>query len=398
MTAPLSRALLLAHDFPPMGGGIARALGALAEADPERLAVSSGRSPGADRWDRHADVTVRRVPVPAAKLRSVAGLLRWTRSAEELADEIGAGFVWAGNLKPAGYVARWLAGRRGLPYGLIVYGLDIALLKAQAATSRRRRMVARALVGGAAGTIAISRWTADQFGALAESIGIPAAGRRVRVIPLGADPDIFRPDVELGPVMARHRIGVRPWLLTVARLVPHKGIDTALAAVARLPVEVGYLVAGEGPDRLRLEALAQQLGIADRVRFLGAVSDADLPALYRAASVYVGLSREEGPEAEGFGLSLVEAQAVGRPVVASRAGGIADAVEDLVAGVLVPPDDAGAAAAAIGELLRHPGRAEELGRAGRKAVETRLNWGRVAADLAAAEREFSSEPARRAGR
>jgi len=398
MTASPSRALLLAHDFPPMPGGIARALGAIASADAPRLAVSSGRSPGATRWDQQAGVSIRRVPLPASRLRTVAGLLRWTRSAEQLLEETGAAFVWAGNIKPAGYVARWLAGRRRLPYGLIVYGLDLALLQAQAESSRRRRLVARALVGGAAGTVAISHWTAERFTRLAESIGIPGAARRVRVVPLGADPGMFHPGVDPGPFRVRHRIESRPWLLTVARLVPHKGIDTALAALTALPPEVGYLVAGEGPDRLRLEALSRQLGLADRVRFLGAVSDAELPALHRSATIYVGLSRESGSEGEGFGLSLVEAQATARPVVASLSGGIPDAVEDGVAGLLVPPEDPAAAAAAIAALLQDPARAAALGRAGRVAVETRLNWRRVAADLAEAERGFSSEPEERAGR
>src|SRR5207244_1744790 len=84
------------------------------------------------------------------------------------------------------------------------------------------------------------------------------------------------------------------WLVTVARLQRHKGMDTVIAALpailARAP-DVRYAVAGAGPDRERLEKLTHKLGLADRVRFLGGVTDQDLPALYNLASVYVGAAR-----------------------------------------------------------------------------------------------------------
>ncbi|HTS87923.1 MAG TPA: glycosyltransferase [Gemmatimonadales bacterium] len=380
-----------------MPGGIARAMGEIASCDPG-LMVSTGTVPGSEAWDRTAPARVARLGLPSARLQAIQGLIRWSHESRRLAERGGARFVWAGNLKPAGYVARWVGTKLRVPYGLIVYGLDVALLQRQVARSLRRRIVARAILGRAAGAVAISGATAQRFVDLARELDLPLLGTRVRVIPLGADPTTFHPGVDPAPVAARYGIGPGPWLLTAARLVPHKGIDTALRALATLPREIGYLIAGEGPDRPRLSALVAELGLEDRVRFLGYVPDADLPGLHRLASLYVGLSREEGPEIEGFGLSLVEAASSGRPVVAAASGGIREAVADRQTGLVVPPADPVSAATAIRALLEAPTLADALGRAGRSLVESRLNWGRVVSDLAAAERAFSAGPAPRAAR
>ena len=375
--------LLLAYDFPPMPGGISRALGEMARH--AGMPVSTGRCRGDGESDRQAGVPVVRAPVAAERLRTLSGLLRWARSAEAQARSAGSDFVWAGNIKPAGHVARWLRVRRGLPYGLIVHGLDLGLLAEQADRSARKRLVARALLAGAAGVVANSRWTAQRYRRLVADLGLPALQDRVRVVPLGADPLRFRPD---GPAA---RLGPGRWLLTVARLVPHKGIDTALEVLARLAdrySDLCYAVAGDGPDRERLMTVAARVGVTHRVRFLGQVDEAELPELYRASVLCLGLSREDGVQVEGFGLSLVEAQASGRAVVAASSGGIPDAVADGETGLLVPPADAEAAAAAVAALLDDETRRGTLGSAGRRRVEQTLNWDRVARDLSVAAMAF----------
>ncbi len=375
--------LLLAYDFPPMPGGISRALGEIARHG--GMVVSTGRHRGDSEWDREAGIVVRRAPVAAERLRTISGLLRWARSADSDARAAGTGFVWAGNIKPAGHVARWLRVRRGLPYGLIVHGLDLGLLAEQAARSPRKRLVARALLAGSAGVVANSRWTAERYRMLVSELGLPALQERVRVVPLGADPLRFRPDGTAA------RLGPGRWLLTVGRLVPHKGIDTGLEALARLidrHSDLHYAVAGVGPDRERLGSLAARLGVAERVRFLGQVEEAELPALYRSAELYLGLSREEGVQVEGFGLSLVEAQASGLPVVGAASGGIPDAVADGESGLLVPPGDSAAAANALTALLDDEALRKAFGSAGRRRVEQTLNWDRVVRDLRLAASAF----------
>ena len=131
----------------------------------------------------------------------------------------------------------------------------------------------------------------------------------------------------------------------------------------------------------QLEALSHQLNLSDAVRFLGAVPDEELPALYNAADLYVGASRRHDLLVEGFGISLVEASACGLAVVGGRSGGVPDAVREGETGILVDPDNPAAVAAGVTELLSDPERRKRLGAAGRKAVESYYNWDRVVRDL-----------------
>ena len=154
-----------------------------------------------------------------------------------------------------------------------------------------------------------------------------------------------------------------------------------LAQLATRYPDIHYAVAGEGEDRARLETLARRLGVTDRVRWLGPVSDEYLPSLYRAATIYLGLSRREGIEVEGFGIAMVEASGSGVPVVGGRSGGVPDAVRDGVTGLLVDPTAVEEIAEGVAMLLEDPALAHRLGDGGRRAVEQFYNWDRVAKDL-----------------
>jgi phosphatidylinositol alpha-1,6-mannosyltransferase len=210
---------------------------------------------------------------------------------------------------------------------------------------------------------------------------------------LGTDPTHFRPSVDPRALRERFELpdeGTR-WIVTVARLQKHKGMDTVIEALpailARAP-DVRYAVVGTGPDRERLVKLAQRRGLADRVRFIGGIDDQALPAFYGLGSVYVGASRRaERLGVEGFGISLVEASACGLPVVAGDSGGIPDAVRDGETGFLVPPEEPAAFADAICRLLADPAAAKRMGQNGRRAVETYFNWDRVVRDIRAIEAE-----------
>ena len=148
-------------------------------------------------------------------------------------------------------------------------------------------------------------------------------------------------------------------------------------------------VGSRGPEFARLAA---ELGLEDAVKFLGFVADAELPAVYNAADLYVGASRRYDLLAEGFGIALVEASACGLAVVAGDSGGVADAVRDGETGILVDPDDPAAVAAGITRLLADDAARRRMGAAGRRAVETRYNWDRVAADVIRIDGEFRRGP------
>jgi phosphatidylinositol alpha-1,6-mannosyltransferase len=388
----LHSTLLLSFNFPPHGGGIARMMGELAlRYPPQSLVVSTGTYPDSAVSDARVPQSVDRVGIRATRLRTINGLVLWTARAARLARRRRFDFAWCGELKPAGYPAWWLAKRYGVPYGVVVHGTELLLLEAKIRRSRFKRWTAGGLVTGATVLVANSTWTAALARSVYELLGRSDLARRVQVVPLGTEPAQFRPGIDPTMIRARYRLTGGPWILTVARLEWHKGIDTviqALPAVRAAHPTARYVVAGTGPRQPQLEQLAARLGVGDAVKFLGFVPDEALPALYNAVDLYVGASRYHELLVEGFGISLVEASASGIAVVGGCSGGIPDAVRDGETGILVDPEDRADVAAGITRLLGDEALRKRLGAAGRRAVETYYNWDRVARDLMRIDGEF----------
>lgn len=186
-------------------------------------------------------------------------------------------------------------------------------------------------------------------------VGLPA--RKLEVIYYGLDelPAAWGPPG--GPELAEEaRV-----LLAIARLERQKGLDVAIEALARLRdhhPRVVLVVLGSGPLEAELRELARAHGVDDRVHFPG--RSGDVASWLLRSEMLVHPARWEG-----FGLVLLEAMLAARPVVATRVSAIPEVVEHGVTGLLVPPDDGGALADAIDELLSDPGRAAAYGEAGR---------------------------------
>ena len=193
-----------------------------------------------------------------------------------------------------------------------------------------------------------------------EAGGVPAS--LVRTIRSSVDPASLEPAA--GRETTREALGVGPdavVLLCLARLHARKGIDVLLRALARLPAKPRLWIAGDGPERGSLEALARETGVDSCVRFLGMRSDA--ADLLAACDVFVVPSRSEG-----LGVVALEAMAAGRPVVASAVGGLAHAVVEGRTGLLVSPEDPVALADALERVLEDRALRESLGRAGPERV------------------------------
>ena len=156
-----------------------------------------------------------------------------------------------------------------------------------------------------------------------------------------------------------------PVVFAASNLFPVKGVDVLIEAAALVPA-ARFAIAGEGPERIALERRIAELGIGDRVTLLGWREDAG--DLMRAADVFVLSSR-----GEGLSLSLLEALAVGTPTVITRVGGLPEAIEDGVSGLIVDPDDPPALAAAIRTLLADPALRDRLAAAGAKAFAERFS-------------------------
>ena len=331
-------------------------------------------------------VPIVRMPFTFREARRAANIIRWVRWSARHVRSRQVTLLHVGDLHPAGYVALWLNLRLGIPYLLFVHGLDLYKEVRKCRRSKVKRLRARLLFGRASAVVANSAHTAGTARGLLEELEIKNPPFIIVVHP-GTDPDRFRPSIEgVGEAGSEQDGSVGPVLLSVARLVPRKGIDTALEAVARLAPSFPrliYVIAGSGPDRERLERMAASLGIGSRVRFLGDVQEEALPGLYAAADVFVLLAREEREEdsVEGFGIVYCEASAAGVPIVAADSGGVSEAVRDEETGILVPPKDPEAAARAIRYLIENRAVRQEMGRNGRRLVEEYYNWDRAAREV-----------------
>lgn len=202
---------------------------------------------------------------------------------------------------------------------------------------------------------------------------------QLTVVPCGVDTERFSPRGEIAPRTPRFR------MLSIGRLVPRKGVDDVIRALAY--VDDAELVVAGGPaaelldddaEVERLRAIAAESGVSDRVLFIGRVAREAVPALIRSADVVVCT-----PWYEPFGMVPLEAMACGRPVVAAAVGGLVDTIVDGATGWLVPPRQPRAIAEAVKVLMDDEKLRTEFGRAGRRRVETRYSWLHIAQATAA---------------
>ena len=211
--------------------------------------------------------------------------------------------------------------------------------------------------------------------------------RTVEVIPNAVETERFA-----RPVSSEERrtkeveLGKRPgdvWLVTISRLVHKNAVDTVIRAVPNLPPQVTFVVGGIGPDEAKLRALAKELGVADRVVFLGEVSQTDLPKVLAVCDIFTRPSRSEG-----MGVSFIEAMASGLPVIATHEGGIPDFLFDEkknpdkeTTGWAVATDSPEDIVLAVNDILARPEKVAEVSRTARDLVRKKYDWDTVAADM-----------------
>lgn len=219
--------------------------------------------------------------------------------------------------------------------------------------------------------------------------------RRVRIVPCGFDPAEFHP---VPRQRARRLLGMSPGefsVLQLGRMVPRKGVDTVAEAIAVLRERYGipavlYVVGGNSrlpdaaatPEIGRLARIATELGIHDRVRFVGQRDRHELARYYSASNVFVTT-----PWYEPFGITPLEAMACARPVVGADVGGIRFSVVHGETGFLVPPRDPGAVAGCLARLYRDRSLARRLGARGRARAKEQFTWTSVVDDLVMAYHE-----------
>ncbi|HLY95986.1 MAG TPA: glycosyltransferase family 4 protein [Sideroxyarcus sp.] len=279
--------------------------------------------------------------------------------------------VHAGRVLPEGLVG-WLVARlTGRPLVIYSHGEEL--------TTWRQATKMRAMVWTyrhADHVIANSEFTRDEL------VKVGVAPARISLLYPGVDLERFRPGLPCNDLKAR--IGLvagEKLIVSVGRLSRRKGFDQiirSLPLLLRRGLAVRYAVIGIGEDRNYLQALAGELGVSDRVHFLGHVTTDDLPRWYNAADVVAMPNREIDGDTEGFGMVFLEAAACARPTLAGLAGGTGAAVIDGVTGLRVDGASAEVVADALVRLLGDAALAKELGEQGYTRALRDFSWQRVA--------------------
>jgi phosphatidylinositol alpha-1,6-mannosyltransferase len=333
---------------------------------PDETTVLTTPYEGAAAWDALQPFRIQRVdekvlfPKPSIVAR-----------VDALAREVQADVVFVDPMLPIGAIGPRL--HNGAPYVVIGHGAEISVWGRVPPTN----VAARRVLRRAAGVVAAGNYPASEMSRVA---GRPLP---TLVVPPGVDVERFRPTTAEQRVETRRRFGLdpdRPLVLGLSRLVPRKGFDVLIDAVAGLDLDVQVAIGGSGRDRPRLERRAHHRHVDRRVRFLGRVPDADLAALYAAADVFVMLCRADrwaGLEAEGFGVVFLEAAGCGVPSIAGRGGGSHEAVADGETGFVVAPRDVGAVRHGLARLLVDLDLRARMGTAARRRAVDDFRYERV---------------------
>ncbi|MBV9313290.1 MAG: glycosyltransferase family 4 protein [Pseudonocardia sp.] len=358
--------LLVTNDFPPRAGGIQSYLAELAGRLPAgEMVVYAPAWPGAARFDAAADYPVYRhpdslmLPVP-----SVA------RRAAELTRRYRCQTVWFGAAAPLASLAPWLRRHAGIERVIAsTHGHEVGWSMLPVARHALRR------IGSASDVVTyVSRYTRRRLSA--------AFGPRTALehLPPGINTDHFRPDpAARSELRTRYRLGDRPVVTCVGRMVARKGQDALIAALPALRRRVpgaALLLVGDGPGADRLRRLAAEHGVSRHVVFTGPVRWNELPAHHAVGDVFAlpCRTRGGGMDVEGLGIVLLEAAACGVPVVAGRSGGAPEAVRPGETGEVVDGRDVPWLARTLAELLLDPARASAMGAAGRRWVIGDWQW------------------------
>lgn len=343
------------------------------------VVVLTTRTAGAEQFDAREtfdgfEIVRRSTPLPDWRIKRAWRVLIPFLQTLLLCFRGKADIFHAGDLFPQGLVCLWIKRLFGKPYLVYAHGEEIT----QTDRFRYQPRIRNLIYQGADAVIAANDFARVQL------LRIGVDEERVHTIYPGVDSVRFSPHPKDAALVQDLRLHGRTVMLSVGRLVPHKGHRILLEAIAALPAGTPrprYLIAGEGPERRELVDRAAELGLTDDVIFLGKVNEDRLPEIYNLCDLFALANREHRGCVEGFGMVFLEAGACGKAVLAGRTGGTSGAVLDNVTGLMFDPEDSLQVTAALNLLLLNPDLRQRLGDAGRERAVKCFSWDVAARQL-----------------
>jgi phosphatidylinositol alpha-1,6-mannosyltransferase len=371
-TSAVKSLLISSIYYPPDVGGISQYMSSMVSAlGPDRVCCLTGVRAQGDQQEQRPAASLYRRPLAFAKPKYLQAV-GWAAAVAEIMVRERPQAVQLATLYE-GYLGLWMRMWMRTPYVVYAHGNEVLDAMQSDWDGPRRALRSADCV------LANSRFTAD----LLRQAGVES--ERIEIVHPGCDVERFQPatvsyDLRKA-ILGRH--AQSKVILTVGRLVARKGHDVMIRALPRVLKNIPdacYLIVGSGPAKTMLEELTFSMGLHGNVIFLENVGDAELPSIYGMCDVFVMPSRADlgACDVEGFGMVYLEANACGKPVIAGRSGGVADAVVDGETGILVPPDSPEALAESICRVLTHKEYAERLGQQGRERAILEFSWDAVA--------------------
>jgi phosphatidylinositol alpha-1,6-mannosyltransferase len=366
------KALVLTQDFPPIPGGVSVYIENLYKNWKGSAVILAPDSSDPLKTKFPNNITIKRLPMDLRRgwLKPyLQRQIRLYRASLDLLKKEKLEYIHCTHIA-SGLVALLLKKIHSIPYVLYTYGSEIT-----GQPGFIRSNLAKLILRNAHHIITMSEFTKKAI----MNYGIP--DKKIRFL-IGVEVDRFSKNRDKFATMEKYNIDGGPILLTVARLVEHKGIDTvikALPEIIKLYPKLTYLVVGDGPYRSCLKKLSSELEVEKHVKFLGNIPhnrlQSESEAFYTICDLFIMVSRNINDiEAEGFGIVFLEAGLSRKACIGGNSGGIADAVIDGVTGKLVDPNDPDKVAKAVLTLLENRETANQMGENGYKRAIQYFDW------------------------
>jgi phosphatidylinositol alpha-1,6-mannosyltransferase len=346
---------------------------------PDRLTVLTKKVHGWQEFDSRVATEMFRIvrrfkPLPSWQARQLPKIIFPLISTLWCVLRESVDIIHPGDLYPQGVIARLMKELFGIPYIAYCHGEDITMTDKYRYQPRVRDWIYR----GADVVVAACEFAVENL------VRIGVEKQRIVKITPGVDFVRFAPRPPSKDLISQYGLQGRKVLLTVARLVPRKGHEAVIRAIAKL-VEtqrnLTYLIVGLGPEREKLQRLVAELGLNEVVKFTGYVAEDRLADFYNVCDIFVMANQEADGDIEGFGMVFLEANSSGKPVIAGRSGGTADSVIDGVTGYRVEPTDVDGLSATISRLLTNPDLCAHMGAAGLRRAREEFDWEKRAARI-----------------